>query len=277
MLLIYNDNMSQNYKLVYSFQETDEKDYKFHAECDEINKLETISITAKGVTTTSTTPSSGTSFTISVLPNIIDQGQLGDCVANAFYYCIMSQTNNNVNPSRLYLYANCRSIDFTPLNQDDGTTIRTACKAIYNYGVCKETVYPYIISNYVNLPPLNAYLAAKRFQTFTYLFISQTLTSIKSCLNTNNVPIVFGFMVYSSFMSNTVAKTGIVPVPNTQTETLQGGHCMCIVGYNDSTQTFLCANSWGTSWGNKGYCSIPYAYLTNPKLASDFCYTKFVY
>ncbi len=42
------------------------------------------------------------------------------------------------------------------------------------------------------------------------------------------------------------------------------------VGYDDSKQTFLIRNSWGPKWGKKGYFTIPYAYLTSNRLASDF-------
>jgi C1A family cysteine protease len=127
------------------------------------------------------------------------------------------------------------------------------------------------------LPPLNCYQAAKRFQKFSYIFIQQTVTSIKSALTTYNVPIVFGIMVYSSFMSKEVSTTGMVPMPNTKTETFLGGHCVVIVGYNDTTQRFTCAKSRGTSWGNKGYFYLPYNYVTNASLSGDFCVTQFTY
>ena len=117
----------------------------------------------------------------------------------------------------------------------------------------------------------------KKFKTFTYTFVEQKLQSIKSCFSTYKVPIIFGIMVYSSFMSDSVASNGIVPMPDTSNETLEGGHCMTMIGYNDNTQQFICANSWGKSWGNKGYCYIPYNYLLNPNLASDFCFVKFIF
>jgi C1A family cysteine protease len=55
-----------------------------------------------------------------------------------------------------------------------------------------------------------------------------------------------------------------------------GGHCVCIVGYQDDgantvTETpgggfFILRNSWGTVWGHDcafgaGYGTIPYAYI----------------
>lgn len=45
---------------------------------------------------------------------------------------------------------------------------------------------------------------------------------------------------------------------------------MLAVGYDDSKQSFIVRNSWGNKWGIKGYCEMPYGYLTDPQLARDF-------
>jgi len=37
-----------------------------------------------------------------------------------------------------------------------------------------------------------------------------------------------------------------------------GGHCIVIVGYDDSKQAWLVRNSWGTGWGMAGYCWFGY-------------------
>jgi hypothetical protein len=264
------------YKFSYEFQEKDARDYIYKTDPHPQNtKLELTTVIKPATNTTilKVVPASPPTFTIANLPPILNQGILGTCVANAFSYCVSKQTNKKVNPSRLCLYAICRTIDHTPLNQDDGTTIRTACQAIANYGVCQEFVYPYT-SSYTALPPLTAFTSSKKFNRFTYLFISQDLTSIKNSLRTYNSPIIFGIMIYSSFFTET---QGIIPLPDKSKDTLLGGHCMTIVGYNDTTQMFTCGNSWGTSWGVKGYCYIPYNYLTDPSLASDFCVTTFVF
>ena len=266
-------------KLKYVFKENDPRNHIFTSKICEIEKLEisTINKPSSNTLTTTKTPTSASSYTIKYLAPILDQGDLGDCVANAFNYCINVQTGSTLNISRLYLYANCRILDFTPLNQDDGTTVQTACRAIKNYGAANEKGYPYNTQVFSNMPPLSVYQGARYFRKFTYTFVSQNITSIKNCLNTYNVPIIFGVTVYDSFMTNTVSSTGNVPMPDTTKEQSLGGHCMCIVGYNDSTQMFTCANSWGTYWGKKGYCYIPYNYLLDPKLACDFCFTQFIY
>ena len=227
---------------------------------------------------TSTAVTQPTAFSLRpIMAPILDQGSVGDCVCNAIALVISTMTKTNVNISRLMLYAVERAMTGTALTVDSGMYIRDGFKAISKYGVCQEAVWPYVASNFSVLPPLNAFNSSKLFNSYVYTFINQDLTSIKSALYTNNTPIIFGINVYSSFVSATVTKTGIVPMPNTKTETLEGGHCVCIVGYDDSKKWFICANSWGTSWGDKGYFYMPYAYITDINLASDLCYLTFTF
>jgi C1A family cysteine protease len=58
-------------------------------------------------------------------------------------------------------------------------------------------------------------------------------------------------------------------MPGSQ-ERVLGGHAIVAVGYDDKTRLFKFRNSWGTGWGDKGYGHLPYAYLTDTNLASDF-------
>jgi C1A family cysteine protease len=55
-----------------------------------------------------------------------------------------------------------------------------------------------------------------------------------------------------------------------KSERVLGGHAVLGVGYNDKQKRFIVRNSWGTGWGKQGYFTMPYAYLSNPDLASDF-------
>ena len=52
---------------------------------------------------------------------------------------------------------------------------------------------------------------------------------------------------------------------------LLGGHATPLVGYDDNylgsgIGAFLVENSWGTSWGNKGYFYIPYSVFQSTKI-----------
>jgi len=42
-----------------------------------------------------------------------------------------------------------------------------------------------------------------------------------------------------------------------------GAHAVTIVGYDDKLRTILIRNSWGASWGSKGYASMPYDFILN--------------
>jgi C1A family cysteine protease len=271
--------MSHSYKLIYKFQKKDERDHVFQAFVseDNISEYHTITKPKTNEVTKKITKKTPLKLTITRLGNILNQGNYGSCVANAFAYNINAQTNKTFNISRLYLYNYCRTIDFTSLDKDDGTTIRTACSAIKRYGALSENLFNYNNSNFSILPLLSIIQKSKYFKKFSYVFINQDLTTIKNYLMSYNSPIVFGFMVYNSFFDTD--SNGIVAIPNTITETLEGGHCMLIVGYDDTLNngSFICVNSWGTSWGKNGYCYIPYTYLLDSTLASDFCSTNFIY
>ena len=67
-----------------------------------------------------------------------------------------------------------------------------------------------------------------------------------------------------------MAKSGTVPMPDTQTEHVLGGHAVLTVGYDDTPQRFIVRNSWGPGWGMKGYFTMPYAYLLDQNLSDDF-------
>ena len=83
-----------------------------------------------------------------------------------------------------------------------------------------------------------------------------------------------GFSVYSSFESPTVARTGIMPYPNTSREQLLGGHAVLIVGYNKTNNTFIVRNSWGQNWGDRGYFYMPFQVIQNTSMSSDFWVIK---
>jgi C1A family cysteine protease len=102
----------------------------------------------------------------------------------------------------------------------------------------------------------------------SYQRVLQTPTQMKGCL-ASGYPFVFGFSVYESFESPAVTKTGVVPLPSPG-ESMLGGHAVLAVGYDDERQRFLAMNSWGSAWGERGYFTIPYTYLTDAGLSADF-------
>ena len=199
------------------------------------------------------------------MPPILDQGNLGSCTGQAL--CgLVSYSKNGLLGSPLFLYYNERMLDGS-IPYDAGATLYSGIKSLQTHGICQEKQWPYIISKYAVKPPPSCYKNALKHNALQVKNIYNDINSMKACLD-SGFPFVFGFQVYSSFESSYVAKTGMVPMPNTKIERLQGGHAVVCCGYDDTKQVWIVRNSWGTSWGDKGYCYFPYNYLTS-NLCSD--------
>ena len=208
-------------------------------------------------------------------PPIWDQGQLASCTGFgckrvAMYG--MFKVKQRLDISALFIYWCERALENTT-GSDGGAMIRDGIKALAQWGVCEEKLWPYRIGRYAMQPPDKAFKNALRFQALQYERVNNaTPDQIKNAI-LSDLPVVFGMSIYESFETAAVAKTGIVPMPS-GAEKMLGGHAMCIVGYDDCVSgcgigCFQVANSWGTSWGKKGYCYIPYDYLCSAQ-ASDF-------
>ncbi len=204
-------------------------------------------------------------------PAVYDQGELGSCTANAIAAAIefdrMKQHLPDFVPSRLFIYYNERVMEGT-VNSDSGAQIRDGIKSVAQQGACPEKEWPYDISKFAVKPPAQSYQDALKDRAVSYTRLSHNLTQMKGCL-ADGYPFVFGFTVYESFESQTVAQTGHAPMPR-HNEKVLGGHAVLAVGYDDSHQWFLVRNSWGTQWGMHGYFTLPYAYLIDPNLADDY-------
>ena len=204
-------------------------------------------------------------------PPIWNQGTLGACTAFAsnrlrMFAYIRDGWHNPFVPSHLFQYYNSRALEGTT-GSDSGATLRDALKASATKGMTADTNWPYSDANpglFLDPPPPPIYENAERHLTSQYQAVPQFLSAFKGCLG-QGFPFVIGVEVYESFFN---APGGNVPLPGPN-EAIAGGHAICVVGFDDSTQLFTFANSWGEGWGDGGYGTLPYAYLTNPSLAYD--------
>ena len=207
----------------------------------------------------------------SVFPPVYDQGNLGSCTGQAVAGVLAAMHNvekiHQLDPSRLFIYYGEREIEGT-IPSDDGAQIRDGIKVVASNGCCSEATWPYVESNFADKPPAAAYAEAAKHIAIQYQRVGQSLMELKSALF-NWHPIAFGIEVFPSFMSRTVERNGVVPMPSSR-EQSEGGHAIVLAGYDDATQRFLVRNSWGPTWGIKGYCYMPYNYVTSSLLASDF-------
>lgn len=195
-------------------------------------------------------------------PPIYNQLELGSCVSNgtarAIQYDRAKQGEWSPVPSRLFIYYNARVLEGDP-GQDAGCSVADAVAVLRTQGVCPENKWPYRIGQFAVRPPRVAYDWAAGMAALNVETVPENALSIKTVLAAG-IPVIIGVTLFESFESDQVANTGIVPMPAAD-EAIVGGHCMVIVGFSDDTQDFLTANSWGTDWGQQGYCQMPYAYF----------------
>ncbi|MDQ6750675.1 MAG: C1 family peptidase [Actinomycetota bacterium] len=207
------------------------------------------------------------------LPEVFDQGQLGSCTANAVagaveYDAKLGGSDPGV-LSRLWIYYYERKLEGSPSNQDTGAFGRDGFKVCKTLGVPLEQGWPYDIAKFSQEPAASLADEAHQHRISNYRSVPRNLDAMKAVLS-NRQTIAFGFTVYESFEADEVAKTGIVPMPSRGEKTV-GGHEVLLVGYlKDEANYGLVRNSWGTGWGLKGYFLMPWAYLLDANLASDF-------
>lgn len=202
-------------------------------------------------------------------PPIYDQGYIGSCTSNAiagaYEFEKMKQRQAYFVPSRLFIYYNERSMEGT-IPYDAGASLRDGIKSVNRQGACRESLWPYVESKFAAKPSSQCYTDALRNKISVYLSIPQNLTLLKNSL-ISGYPFVFGFTVYTSFFD--ISSDGKMRMPQPK-DIVEGGHACCIVGFDDKSKHFIVRNSWGDSWGDRGYFYMPYDYITNSGLASDF-------
>lgn len=206
---------------------------------------------------------------LKALNYIYDQGDLGSCTANAGMYAFRKALLENGQPdfdgSRLFLYYNSRSDNSK--NEDSGASIRDMIKALAKYGICPEQSWPYIVSKFAEKPSENAYLEGLNHQALKYERLPQTKEAIMDSIFRGQ-PVVYGKILYESFLSEQVAKTGIVPLPKKCWEKQIGGHAEA--GFDYDKEGVWEPNSWSPQWGDKGANKTPWKYILDPDLAFDF-------
>jgi len=213
-----------------------------------------------------------------------DQGEIGSCTANALAAAVQFDRMKNNQapvfiPSRLFIYYNERAIEGS-IATDSGAQIRDGIKTLQVQGVCPETEWPYNPkppaqeggpfppgSEAVTKPPPKCYTDGLKYVITTYQRLTPTLSQLQGCLAAG-FPFVFGFTIFQSWYdANPLPVT--IPLPSNNDKPV-GGHAVMCVGYDNATNLFKIRNSWGSTVGQGGYFFMPYAYLTNSNLSSDF-------
>lgn len=199
------------------------------------------------------------------VPVVLDQGSEGACtgfglaaVVNFLHYNradtkpVEKQKLRKVNgsASARMLYEMARRYDEWDGENYDGSSIRGAMKGWLLHGVCTWGAWPYDENKRGRLTPtrqlkalgqpLGAYLRVR------HLHLNQMQGALKE------VGILYASAQVHEGWYNVNTRTGKIPYSSQ----LVGGHAFAIVGYDQDG--FWIQNSWGPSWGLKGFCHISY-------------------
>ncbi len=199
--------------------------------------------------------------------------QVGNsCVANAFVgayeYLAKRSLGYSEDVSRLFVYYNAR-MQHDSEQEDSGTQMFCAIKSLIEYGACSEEIWPNNEDLLCSEPDASAYEHAANFTITECEFIETELNLWRHTL-AEGYPIAFALNTFNSFDESTKNR-GRVPMPKKSDNVREthGWHAMLCVGYSDKDRMFIVRNSWGSLWGDKGYCYIPYDYVIHPDYNGD--------
>jgi hypothetical protein len=178
------------------------------------------------------------------LPPIRNQGSQGTCAAQTAACMKEWQEKKDYNfegyMSPQFIYNNRE-------NQDShGMFGRDVMRILSKIGSVEDAIYEYgKIEPVLSIDP-ELYDKAKMHKIKNYARIFD-IENLKKALSING-PCYIAFPTY-----NYGPRMWYKESPDTQ---MQGGHAMTIVGYNG--EGFIIRNTWGSNWGDKGYCVYPY-------------------
>lgn len=214
-----------------------------------------------------------TSFSIKkYAPVPQNQGQYGTCVAWSGAYAARTISygiqRNLLHTDSIKKYAFSAGYLYYKIKETNdtgcikGATILNAMKVMTANGAMLKKEGPADCT--LLLPDTAEQQKASPYKIKDFLAINRTFDSItkndiikiKKSL-TEKKPVLISLKIYESFEK--VTQIGIWSPPADDVK-LPASHAMCITGYDDKIAggAFEVMNSWGTKWGNKGYCWLSY-------------------
>jgi len=130
-----------------------------------------------------------------------------------------------------------------------GTSLKAAMDIARKYGVVTDKLLAFHIATKMYTGNENAFFAAAAQRKIaSYFNLGKDLAKWKSWLASNG-PIMAGLSVDATWDNATATQGNLDAF---QPNTTRGGHAIAVVGYLPNGR-FIIRNSWGTSWGDKGF------------------------
>jgi C1A family cysteine protease len=186
-----------------------------------------------------------------------DQLNCGSCVAFGTVATVESTLRVQRNDPNLAVNLSEAHLFFC-LGRDSGASCangwwpQNAFDAFKSTGVADEACYSYDSGlAKQDCSGLCADWANRVAKITGYTELTGKPAQVKEWVSTKG-PVSSCFIVYEDFFSY---RSGVY---KHVTGGQAGGHCVTIVGYNDSQGCWICKNSWGTGWGEQGFFRIAY-------------------
>lgn len=210
-----------------------------------------------------------------------NQMSLGSCTsfaATAMYEAMMSRAGvgpNDMSPAYLFYYSN-----ILKGKPSGGSNFYEQIEVLQNKGICHENFYIYDANNPGGEQPSkqaeddarnHQVIEARQIPLVNLANKPETLKRnhelITSALS-EGYPVGISLKVYDNLGSNGAFVLHPDDTPDAKED---GWHAMVIAGYSEENNFYIVRNSWGTEFGEEGYCYIPTAYIDDPDYMNFAC------
>jgi C1A family cysteine protease len=201
--------------------------------------------------------------------SIKDQGPAGTCtifaITSIYEYILKKTEAKEYDLSEHFVYYNINSTN----KKEEGTSFVDVIKSITDDGICEEETCKYVSDKIDKKPSQKAYEEAKLHKIQTVKGVKILHDDIISALN-EGYPIAISLKIFNSFM-DCPGGSVMLPSPDEMNADSHTSHAMVICGYSIKDKMYFVRNSWGESWGDKGYCYIPFDYIEDEHLDQSAC------
>ena len=201
---------------------------------------------------------------------IDNQGSTGACVGYSTAYGVLrwhyvkaGKIKQNEKPSARFIWMANKETDEitrfpTTFLDSAGTQTKLALNVARNYGCVLENVLP-MSGKLSGLSNAEFYAFAAKLRISSYFNLGRDLDDWRKWLAFNG-PILTRLGVEQTWDRATQTRGKL---DRYKPNTVRGGHAVCLVGY--TPDHFIVRNSWGTSWGDRGF-----AYASNDYASEAF-------